>query len=239
MQARASGSRFRSLGSSRPTSSSRGPTPESQCSTVCSPMAAQVRRPRAARPERQPVPAPTPTPAPTPAPTQAPTEETEEKEEKTETQKDLINTDQSISDESLLRPTFDMIGTDYFNKKFSITPLDVENSEWAEFDFVKTIDPQNTIEIDNVVAKGIRFKEPLPLPKYQPPIKPPSKESQIITEQPMFAEIQLFDEFQPILTREDMGEPEIDLSVLYNQSVVPVNFFNIETFNPNGFHFRY
>jgi len=132
-----------------------------------------------------------------------------------------------------------MIGTDYFNKKFSITPLDVENSEWAEFDFVKTIDPQNTIEIDNVVAKGIRFKEPLPLPKYQQQIKQPSKESQIITEQPMFAEIKLVDEIQPILTKEDMGEPEIDLSVLYNQSVVPANFFNIETFNPNELHFRY
>jgi len=61
-----------------------------------------------------------------------------------------------------------MIGTDYFNKRFAITPLDVQNSEWAEFDFVAPIDRQNTIEIENRLNQEIRFSGKLFKPQYVP-----------------------------------------------------------------------
>jgi hypothetical protein len=67
-----------------------------------------------------------------------------------------------------------MLGTNYFDQQFALTPLDVQNSEWTEFDFV-SLDRQNNIIKDNMLGDVIRFREPMFLPRYQAPVKPPSK----------------------------------------------------------------
>jgi len=74
-----------------------------------------------------------------------------------------------------LRPEFEMLGTDFFDKLYGIAPLGVENSEWTEFDFVDVIDRRNYIQTDDVMGEKIRFSEPLFYPKYQAPLAPPSK----------------------------------------------------------------
>ncbi|MHA1987748.1 MAG: hypothetical protein ACW98D_14020 [Promethearchaeota archaeon] len=99
--------------------------------------------------------------------------------------------------EPLLRPEFNMTGIDFFNKAFNITPLDVQNSEWAEFDYAKKIDIQNLIEIDNALNDKIRFSGNMFYPEYVKPLKPPSNDAVILGRTGMIDQIQLTQQFAP------------------------------------------
>ena len=97
----------------------------------------------------------------------------------------------------LLRPEFNMTGIDFFNKSFDITPLDAQNSEWAEFDYAKKIDIQNLIEIDNALNDKIRFSGDMFYPEYVEPPKPPSNDAVILARTGMIDQIQLTQQFAP------------------------------------------
>jgi len=133
--------------------------------------------------------------------------------------------------ETWLRPEFKMVGTEYFDKQFARTPLDVENSEWTEFNYYPEIDNQNLIDIDNVIADNIRFRSPLFLPKYQKKIKPPSDRSVKLTKNPMFTTHPLFQKFREKEISADMGQP-ITFSKQYNDTVFPASYYTIKTLNP-------
>jgi len=96
-----------------------------------------------------------------------------------------------------LRAEFNMLGIDYFNDQFALTPKDVENSEWAEYNYVDNFDRQNNIEIDNEYGELIRFQQPLFLPKYNAPPAPPSQIALIMTRSKMTPAIQLSQGFAP------------------------------------------
>ena len=134
------------------------------------------------------------------------------------------------SGEPLLRPYFKEVGTDFFDKMYD-TPLRVQNSEWAEYDFVDIIDRQNNIEVDNVLGERIRFQSPLYYPKYQAPLAPPTKQSIILKQIPMKREIQLSQPFMPKFDKADMGEPVV-MTLTYNHSVFDYNFKNLKIYNP-------
>ena len=97
----------------------------------------------------------------------------------------------------LLRADFEMVGIDFFNKQFATTPLDMQNSEWAEYNYVPNTDRQNNIELDNSFSESIRFQEPMFLPKYQPRIKPPSQLAVNMGRDRMTPAIQLNQGFAP------------------------------------------
>lgn len=90
-----------------------------------------------------------------------------------------------------LRPEFFMVGTDFFDNMYSRKNINEENSEWAEFNYVPIIDKTNNIETQNLLSNEIRFSEPMFLPKYVPPVKPPSKRARILTRSVMSDQIQL------------------------------------------------
>ena len=92
--------------------------------------------------------------------------------------------------EPLLRPDFFNLGTDYFDKIYN-TPIKVQNSEWAEFDFVPIVDRQNIIELDNIYGESIRFSGDMYYPEYQAPVAPPSRRAIIRTRDTLTPAIQL------------------------------------------------
>jgi len=100
----------------------------------------------------------------------------------------------------LLRADFKMLGIEFFNEKFAITPLKVENSEWAEFDYVNVFDRTNGIEISNELNDKVRFQEPMFLPKYQAPVAPPSRRAVIMGRDTMIDQIQISQSFAPKFT---------------------------------------
>ena len=97
----------------------------------------------------------------------------------------------------LLRADFEMVGIDFFNKQFSTTPLDMQNSEWAEYNYVPNTDRQNNIEIDNSFGESVRFQEPMFMPKYQQKLKPPSQLAVNLGRDRMTPAIQLSQGFAP------------------------------------------
>ena len=103
--------------------------------------------------------------------------------------------------EPLLRPEFKMLGTDFFDDQFGRVPLDVENSEWAEFNYVNDFDRQNNIEIDNVLADQIRYSGDLFMPKFQARVKPPSRRAIIMTRDTLAPVLQLDQGFAGKFTR--------------------------------------
>ena len=129
-----------------------------------------------------------------------------------------------------LRPEFKMLGVEYFDAIFS-TPLTVQNSEWMEYNYVDVIDRQNHIEVDNAFGLGIRFKDPLFIPEYQPAPAPPSELSILLTQIPMDGAIQIHQPFMPKFDTADMGRPQ-DLTEPYNRSVFDYNFKNLTIYNP-------
>ena len=103
-----------------------------------------------------------------------------------------INTPQG---NPLLRPEFKQTGIDYFEKQFGRTPISVENSEWAEFNFVPQVDKTNGIEINNMRNLDIRFAEPMFLPEYVRPPPAPDIQAYIMSQSPMYDRIQLYEPF--------------------------------------------
>ena len=130
----------------------------------------------------------------------------------------------------LLRPSFYNVGTDFFDRMYD-TPMSVQNSEWAEFDFVSLIDRNNGIEVDNVLSQKIRFQAPLYYPKVQKPLAPPSRESVLLSKIPMKREIQLSQPYMPKFDNADMGRP-MDFTTTYNHSPFDFNFLNLKLYNP-------
>jgi len=97
-----------------------------------------------------------------------------------------------------LRAQFMQMGINYFNNLYD-TPIEVQNSEWSEFDFVG-FDTQNQLQIDNLLNQDIRFQEPLFKPAYVPPPKPPSKQAVIMGRDKMSSQIQITQQFAPKFT---------------------------------------
>lgn len=94
---------------------------------------------------------------------------------------DDLTTPQLGPSSGWLRPEFSVGGVDYIDNLLSLTPADVENSDWANFSYVPAIDKNNAIEIDNFVNEMIRFSGDLYTPKYTPLKILPSKKSVIKT----------------------------------------------------------
>ena len=109
------------------------------------------------------------------------------------------------------------------------TPLSVENSEWAEFDFVG-IDQTNGLEIANALGSMIRFSEPLFYASPPPPNSPIPEALPKIMQQPMVREVQVrqpfMDKFDGALTG------HVQMTDTYNHSVIPANFNNLALYNP-------
>ena len=135
------------------------------------------------------------------------------------------------TDSATLRASFLMTGTDYFASK---VPLAVENSEWAEFDFVG-LDRTNGIEMDNVVSDRVRFMEPMFSAIYVPPPKPPIQASVWLSQIPMEREIQLtqrfVDKFDDRGIESSLGK-SMDFTDPYNRSVFDSGFSRLELYNP-------
>jgi len=138
--------------------------------------------------------------------------------------------EQQSEGEPLLRPSFKQVGTDFFDKMYD-TPLNIQNSEWAEYDFVPLVDRQNHIKMDNIHGEALRFQAPLYYPKYQKPLKPPSKQAIFLSRVPMKKEIQLTQPFVDKFDGAEMGRP-IDMTLTYNHSVFDANFKNLRIYNP-------
>jgi len=131
----------------------------------------------------------------------------------------------------VLRADFKMLGTEFFDKQFAMTPLQTENSEWAEYDFVPILDRKNLIEIDNLLGLKIRMTEPLFLPKFQSRLAPPSIESVMLKRIPMRREIQITQPFKNKFDPADMGR-KVEFTDPYNRSVFDSNFKNLKLYNP-------
>lgn len=161
--------------------------------------------------------------APTPAPVTLPVKKTKDPlEEPGET---------GAIGRPLLRPDFYMLGTDYFDRQFALTPLDVQNSEWAEFDFVK-IDRQNNIVKDNMFGNSVRFREPMFLPNYQAPVAAPSKQAVIMGRDSMMNAIQITQQFAPKFS----GAVSVydNLSQTYNRDAFSRSWQDVALFHPDG-----
>ena len=129
-----------------------------------------------------------------------------------------------------MRPSFKQVGTDFFDRMYDI-PLNIQNSEWTEYNFVQMVDKQNNIELDNVFSGKIRFQQPLYYPKIQKPLAPPSRESIFLSRIPMQNGIQLTQSFINKFDGADMGR-QIDMTLTYNHSVFDSNFKNLRIYNP-------
>ena len=130
-----------------------------------------------------------------------------------------------------LRPSFDQIGTDYFSKEFSKTPLDIENSEWAEFNYVAELDLKNKIQVDNHQNLKVRFSEPLFMPKYRQPLAQPSYASVIAKRIPMHRVLQITQSFENKFEDAEMGK-NIVLYETYDKTGFDKNFSNLKVYNP-------
>lgn len=133
--------------------------------------------------------------------------------------------------ESWLRPSFNQIGTDYFSKQFNKTPLDVENSEWAEFNYVADLDIKNKIQVDNYQNLRVRFSEPLFMPKYRQPEAPPSNASVNAKRTPMHRVLQITQPFENKFDGAEMGK-NIVLYETYDRTGFDKNFSNLKVYNP-------
>jgi hypothetical protein len=149
---------------------------------------------------------------------------------KNSTQNDETDTFDTPEGNPMLRPSFKHAGTEFINKLLN-TPMAVENSEWSDFDFVSLVDSQNGIEVNNLLGELIRFQDPLFIPKFQPPVKPPSAAAVSITHAPMINEIQLTQQFMPKFDDADMGQP-MQLTETYNKSMISADFLNLRLYNP-------
>ena len=127
-----------------------------------------------------------------------------------------------------LRAQFKQTGTQFIQKLMA-TPMNVQNSEWQEFDFVG-IDQTNGLEIANALGSMIQFSEPLFYPPALPPNRPIPEALPKIMQQPMMREVQLrqpfMDKFDGALTG------PINMTDTYNRSVLPSNFTNLSLYNP-------
>jgi hypothetical protein len=95
----------------------------------------------------------------------------------------------------LLRPSFFQLGTDYIDNTMD-TPIVDQNSEWAMFDNV-SMDRQNNIIRDNELGQGLMFREPMFMPKYQKPLRQPTRQTRIMTRDRLMPSIQINQEFTP------------------------------------------
>lgn len=127
-----------------------------------------------------------------------------------------------------LRAQFKQTGTQFIRKLMN-TPMDVQNDEWAEFNYVG-VDQSNGIEISNILNDMIRFSEPLFSPPPPPPNSPISSAVPKVMQMPMIREVQLrqpfMDKFDGALTG------PINMTDTYNHSVIPSNFNNLALYNP-------
>ena len=146
----------------------------------------------------------------------------------TDTAENISDPIQSRS-ESWLRPEFDIMGTAYFSKK--ITPIDVENSEWTEFNYVHNFDKYNGIELDNILNTAIRFREPLFMPEYVPPPKKPSDKAIKEKQVPMRRVLQLSQPFVDKFEPAEMGRP-IVLYQQFDHTGFDKNFSKLRIYNP-------
>lgn len=132
--------------------------------------------------------------------------------------------------ESWLRPYYKQLGVDYFDKQFSKTPIDIENSEWSEFNYVAELDIKNKIEVDNHFNLRVRFSEPLFMPKYRQPLASPSEASIIAKRVPMKRVIQITQPFKNKFDGADMGE-NIVLYETYDRTGFDKNFSKLKIYN--------
>ena len=140
-----------------------------------------------------------------------------------------INTAQGIG---WLRADFNMVGIDFFNEKFGITPRDIEDSEWTEYNFVTSLDKTNGIQISNLGNQNIIYSEPMFLPKYVPPIKPPSKQAVIMGRDKMIDQYQISQSFAP---KFDGAVSVYDnLSTVYNHDEFSRNWEDNVLYHPDG-----
>jgi hypothetical protein len=127
-----------------------------------------------------------------------------------------------------LRAQFKQTGTQFIRKLMN-TPMDVQNDEWAEFNYVG-VDQSNGIEISNILNDMIRFSEPLFSPPPPPQNSPISSAVPKIMQMPMTREVQLrqpfMDKFDGALTG------PINMTATYNHSVIPSHFTNLTLYNP-------
>jgi hypothetical protein len=105
---------------------------------------------------------------------------------------DEIDTPQGVGE---LRAQFMQTGTSYLDRLYN-TPMQTQNSEWTEFDYVQP-DRANGIVEDNAFGTAMQFREPMFLPKYQAPAKPPSRQSILRTAGTLRPQIQLTQQWQP------------------------------------------
>lgn len=169
--------------------------------------------------EQQPIQQPTQQPTFTPTPIQP-----------TEKKKTTQNNTQPVG-RPLLRPEFNMGGTEFIDKLFENNPIQDENEEWAEYNFVPPLDRHNLIEVENAINQKIRFMNPMFFPKFEKPQKPPSKSLVFLKRVPMKNEIQINQRFVDKFDGADMGRP-IQLTDVYNRSVFDINFLSLKLFNP-------
>lgn len=132
----------------------------------------------------------------------------------------------------LLRPEFNMVGIDFFNEKFAMTPIDVENNEWASFNFVSEFDRLNKIEIDNIISDDLIHYNLNILPKYVKPPEPPTLQTEILMRNKMTPQIQInqpfAEKFTPAISSHSnlsyilenrMIDNPFDRNILYNQYI--------------------
>ena len=105
---------------------------------------------------------------------------------------DEIDTPQGVGE---LRAQFMQTGTSYLDRIYN-TPMQTQNSEWTEFDYVQP-DRANGIIEDNSFGQAMRYREPMFLPKYQAPVRPPSRRAILRTADTLRPQIQLTQQWQP------------------------------------------
>ena len=105
---------------------------------------------------------------------------------------DEIDTPQGVGE---LRAQFMQTGTSYLDRLYN-TPMQTQNTNWAEFDYVQP-DRANGIVEDNAFGKAMQYREPMFLPKYQAPVRPPSRRSILRTADTLRPQIQLTQQWQP------------------------------------------
>ena len=144
---------------------------------------------------------------------------------------EYVDTAQVSNPSSWLRPEFNKMGIDVLNDQFAITPLDFENREWSDFNYVSPVDTQNTLEVDNLFNEFLRFSGDLMKPKYMKPTPPPSKSSVNMTMSKFTDQYQLsqafVDKFDGALT------PYDGLSESFNRSVFADDWSNNVLYNAN------
>ena len=130
---------------------------------------------------------------------------------------DFVDTAQIGPPESWLRPEFQSMGIDVLNSQFALTPMDFENREFSDFNYVPPVDTQNAIEIDNLFNEFLRFSGDLFKPRYMRDAPPPTQATLNMTASRFTDQYQLSQSFASKF--ESAFTPYDGLSTTFNNSV--------------------